>query len=700
MNYLLPQESVVIQSYLGRYLIRIYKICKLFKNQDPNLKKRKNKRKSFNKVIQEELNLLKIVLLASLKHLFFRFSSKKHFLDSSTLSLLLIKYLDLDLIILNKQSNSRESDAIYRAAKYHLGNCLLDEQEILFTDNIDRIEGYLQAFEDLCEVQDWERSNKIINLFLDTKTNLSLKSLYNILINWGYEQRASILYVKLWQYSDINGRDDYFISLGSLFIRLLKYEEGIDCYEKALTILQSKKNKTKSKSECRYLNLLGRTYTILGDYQSASKYYRKVLEIIIKNKRESGYWNKLKSEYWNKFWEKHSFFRSIFLLLNLAVLLLHFAAISIFPVLVNPKLVEMHLLIFMLLNLSVPESIGVSENILVDTLNQLGYVYFKMEDYQTAIEYYQKALDEVSSNKKNSSELIDSLCNVGDLYLHTGDSQNSIIYYQKALQICQNRILVNKSIQEGNVLQKLGSAYVVIKDHQKAEEKYVEALICFQKIEGRSEEASTLSCLGNLYLNLGEYKKAIECYQQALLIYQQTKNPSNESIVLQNLKIASQYSGLAEAKTVGSVFERFTEKAIEVIILAQEESWRLSYDSVDSGLILLGLIGEGTGIAAVILKSNQISLEDSRVEVRKIRGHGSENVEKDVEKEIPFTSSAKRLLELSTIEADQLGHSYVGTEHLLLGLIRGEDGVGVQVLENLGFNLQSLRNLVLKAIAS
>lgn len=539
MNYLLPKEDVIIKSYLGRYLIRIYRVYKLSKQRNNNLSKRK--RINFNKIFREELSLLKIVTPAFLKHLFFRFSSKKHFLDSSTLSLLLIKCVDLDIINVLPQNNSLKSDARYRAAKHHLRGCLLEEQEVLHTNSISRIEGYLQAFEDLCELQDWERANKIINLFLDTKTNLSLKSLYNILINWGYEQRASILYAKLWQYSELNSKDDYFITLGNLFISLLKYEEGINCYKKALTIIQSKKNKTKSNRECRCLNDLGRTYTILGDYQSAVAHYSKALEIIIENERKSGCWNKLKSRYWNKFWEKHSLFRSIFLLLNLAVLLLHFAAISVFPVLVNPVLVEMHLLIFMLLNSSIPESIGISENILAATLNQLGYVYFKMEDYQTAITYYQKALDEDSSNKKNSSELIDSLSNVGDLYLRIGDSQNSVIFYQKALTVVQNRILVNKLIQEGTVLQKLGYAFVTMKDYQKAEEKYVAALVCFQKIEDRSGEASTSNYLGCLYFDLGKFNKAIEYYEQAILIYQKTEDYSNERIVRQNLDVASQY---------------------------------------------------------------------------------------------------------------------------------------------------------------
>lgn len=143
-------------------------------------------------------------------------------------------------------------------------------------------------------------------------------------------------------------------------------------------------------------------------------------------------------------------------------------------------------------------------------------------------------------------------------------------------------------------------------------------------------------------------------------------------------------------------FGQFTDKAIIVIMLAQEESWRLRHNFVGTEQILLGLIGEGTDIAAATLKLNQVNLKNARIEVEKIIGRGSDNVAE----EIPFTPRAKRLLELSKKEADQLGHNYVGTEHLLLGLIREGDGVGVQVLKRLGVNIQRLRNSVLQAIAS
>ena len=114
------------------------------------------------------------------------------------------------------------------------------------------------------------------------------------------------------------------------------------------------------------------------------------------------------------------------------------------------------------------------------------------------------------------------------------------------------------------------------------------------------------------------------------------------------------------------MFERFTEKAIKVIMLAQEEARRLGHNFVGTEQILLGLIGEGTGVAAKVLKSMGVNLKDARIEVEKIIGRGSGFVAV----EIPFTPRAKRVLELSLEEARQLGHNYIGTEHLLLGLIR------------------------------
>ena len=142
------------------------------------------------------------------------------------------------------------------------------------------------------------------------------------------------------------------------------------------------------------------------------------------------------------------------------------------------------------------------------------------------------------------------------------------------------------------------------------------------------------------------------------------------------------------------MFERFTEKAIKVIMLAQEEARRLGHNFVGTEQVLLGLIGEGTGIAAKTLKSMGVNLKDARIEVEKIIGRGSGFVAV----EIPFTPRAKRVLELSWDEARQLGHNYIGTEHLLLGLIREGEGVAARVLENLGVDLNKVRSNVVKML--
>merc|ERR1711966_528177 len=146
--------------------------------------------------------------------------------------------------------------------------------------------------------------------------------------------------------------------------------------------------------------------------------------------------------------------------------------------------------------------------------------------------------------------------------------------------------------------------------------------------------------------------------------------------------------------TALKMFERFTEKAIKVIMLAQEEARRLGHNFVGTEQILLGLIGEGTGISAKVLKSMGVNLKEAHVEVEKIIGRGSGFVAV----EIPFTPRAKRVLELSLEEARQLGHNYIGTEHLLLGLIREGEGVAARVLENLGVDLSKVRTQVIRML--
>ncbi len=134
------------------------------------------------------------------------------------------------------------------------------------------------------------------------------------------------------------------------------------------------------------------------------------------------------------------------------------------------------------------------------------------------------------------------------------------------------------------------------------------------------------------------------------------------------------------------MFERFTEKAIKVIILSNEEARRLGHNFICTEQILLGLIGEETGIAAKVLRSMGVNLNDARIEVEKIIGRGSGFVAK----EIPFTPIAKRVLEFAEEESHELGHNYIGTEHLLLGLIREREGIAIKVLEILGVNLTTV----------
>lgn len=142
------------------------------------------------------------------------------------------------------------------------------------------------------------------------------------------------------------------------------------------------------------------------------------------------------------------------------------------------------------------------------------------------------------------------------------------------------------------------------------------------------------------------------------------------------------------------MFERFTEKAIKVIMLAQEEARRLGHNFVGTEQILLGLVGEGTGIAARVLKAHNVRLKEARKEVEKIIGRGSGFIAV----EIPYTPRGRRVLELAWDEARNLGHNYIGTEHLLLELVREGEGVAARVLENLGVDLTKVRQSVIDAL--
>ena len=142
------------------------------------------------------------------------------------------------------------------------------------------------------------------------------------------------------------------------------------------------------------------------------------------------------------------------------------------------------------------------------------------------------------------------------------------------------------------------------------------------------------------------------------------------------------------------MFEHFTSKAIKAMMIGQDESRRLGHNFFGTEQILLGLIGEGTGIAAKVLRTMGVNLKNARIEVEKIIGIGSGSVPE----EIPFTPRAKTVFELSFKEARQLNHNYIGTEHLLLGLIREGEGVAITVLRKLDVDLSKVRTQVLRML--
>jgi hypothetical protein len=143
------------------------------------------------------------------------------------------------------------------------------------------------------------------------------------------------------------------------------------------------------------------------------------------------------------------------------------------------------------------------------------------------------------------------------------------------------------------------------------------------------------------------------------------------------------------------MFERFTDRARRVVVLAQEEARHLNHNYIGTEHILLGLIHEGEGVAAEALTGLGISLEAVRVEVVEIVGQG----ETGPTGHIPFTPRAKKVLELSLREALALGHNYIGTEHILLGLIREGEGVAAQVLVKLGASFDRVRQQVVQLLA-
>ena len=143
------------------------------------------------------------------------------------------------------------------------------------------------------------------------------------------------------------------------------------------------------------------------------------------------------------------------------------------------------------------------------------------------------------------------------------------------------------------------------------------------------------------------------------------------------------------------MFERFTDRARRVIVLAQDEARNLKHNYLGTEHILLGLIREGEGVAAKALEALDITLDEVRAQVIEIIGEGQE----PPSGHIPFTPRAKKVIEYAMREGLQLGHSYIGTEHLLLGLTREPDGVAAQVLTKLGADMPRVRSQVNQLIS-
>src|ERR1700742_3629238 len=144
-----------------------------------------------------------------------------------------------------------------------------------------------------------------------------------------------------------------------------------------------------------------------------------------------------------------------------------------------------------------------------------------------------------------------------------------------------------------------------------------------------------------------------------------------------------------------TVFERFTDRARRVLVLAQEEARLLNHSFIGTEHILLGLIHEGEGLAAKALESLGVSLEAVREKVEETIGPAASSTTGSP----PFTPRAKKVLELSLREALQLGHNYIGTEHMLLGLVREGEGVAAQVLQSLGADLPRVRQQVIQLLS-
>jgi ATP-dependent Clp protease ATP-binding subunit ClpC len=144
------------------------------------------------------------------------------------------------------------------------------------------------------------------------------------------------------------------------------------------------------------------------------------------------------------------------------------------------------------------------------------------------------------------------------------------------------------------------------------------------------------------------------------------------------------------------VFERFTERARQVVVLAQDEARALGHNYIGTEHILLGLLREEEGLAARVLESLDVTVEEVRAQVAQIIGPGDEPI---VAGQIPFTPRAKKVLELSLREALSLKHNYIGTEHILLGLVRENEGVAARILLDFDADAEKIRKEIMRTLS-
>jgi hypothetical protein len=152
---------------------------------------------------------------------------------------------------------------------------------------------------------------------------------------------------------------------------------------------------------------------------------------------------------------------------------------------------------------------------------------------------------------------------------------------------------------------------------------------------------------------------------------------------------------VSEPRYAGRVFERFTDQARQVVVLAQDEARELRHNYIGTEHILLGLLRED-GVAAGVLRGLNVTVEAVREEVAKIIGQGDEVIAG----QIPFTPRAKKVLELALREALSLGHNYIGSEHILLGVAREDDGVAARILHDSGLNSEMIRNEIIRKVGT